>query len=89
MPKSACVLHEKFTEVKLIADTDRLNNVLKEAQHCVIENGNVCDVTSGTAGTSGVEDQEGVPDLINDDVDNNPSVRQGIAGLTESICHVG
>ena len=35
------------------------------------------------------EDQEDVPDLINDDIGNNPSVPQGIAVLAESICHVG
>ena len=34
-------------------------------------------------------DQEDVPDLINDDIGNNPQVPQGIAGLVESICHVG
>ena len=34
---------------------------------------------------AGVEDQEHVQDLINDDLDNNPSVPQGIAGLAESI----
>jgi hypothetical protein len=44
--------------------------------------------TSGTVGTYGVQDQEDVPDFVND-IDNNPSVPKDIAGLVEIICHVG
>ena len=56
----------------------------------------------GTVGynrVAGVGDEQDVPDLVSSDIDedqedvqhldNNPSLIQGLAGLEESICHVG
>ena len=81
------IWHDEF-QIKITLDA-RVRTLKHQHTEISLWVGYGRDVESSRDRGGGVEDQEGVPDLICDDIDNNPSAPQGIANLAESICQVG